>query len=76
MKIKAKSPFSHLLFNALTLTLVNLVSINVDVMTVSLGLLWQSSVRVDDYLELSSNGSSELHINYNLIYIQPHIQLY
>lgn len=33
-------------------------------------------IRVDDYLKLSFNGSSELHINYNLIYIQLHIQLY
>lgn len=28
------------------------------------------------YLKLSFNGSSELHINYNLIYIKLYIQLY
>lgn len=33
-------------------------------------------IRADDYLKLSFNGSGELRINYNLIHIQLHIQLY
>lgn len=33
-------------------------------------------IRVGEELTLPFNGSSEFHINYNLIHIQPHTQLY
>lgn len=47
-------------------------------MCMSLLHLWdcyQALISADGYLKLSFNGSSELHINYNLIYIQLYIQL-
>lgn len=50
-------------------------------MCMSLLHLWDcycnpALIRVDGYLKCVFNGSSELHINYNLIYIQLYIQLY